>query len=220
MIPFLQNKKGDILPPMKKQLAAFLKSLPAGILIGIGGMVYLACDDRYIGALLFSVALLSILLFKMNLFTGMIGYVHEQKPAFAISALLALIGNFLASFVMGWIRPASEKVVALCEAKLQKGLFPTVLVDAILCGILIFVCVDAFKKQNRTILVFLCIPTFILCGFEHCIADAYYFAAARMLTASGAPLFLLLVIVGNSIGGLLIPLTLRLINYLEREKTV
>lgn len=215
------------MPPMKKQLAAFLKSIPAGILIGIGGMVYLACcsdsanpSGRYIGALLFSVALLSILLFKMNLFTGMIGYVHEQKPSFALSSLLALIGNFLAAFAAGWIRPASEKAIDLCKAKLEKDPFPTVLVDAILCGILIYVCVDAFKKQNRTIAVFLCIPTFILCGFEHCIADAYYFAAARMLTASGAPLFLLLAIVGNSIGGLLIPLLLRLTNYLEQEKTV
>lgn len=203
---------------MKRHLAAFLKGIPAGVLIGIGGMVYLACDDRYIGALLFSVALLSILLFKMNLFTGMIGYVHEQKLSYSFDSLLALIANFLAAFAAGWLRPASEKVIALCEAKLQKASFPTVFVDAILCGILIFVCVDIFKKQNRMIAVFLCIPTFILCGFEHCIADAYYFAAARMLTSPGAALFLLLVIVGNSIGGLLIPLLLRLTKYLEQEK--
>ena len=32
----------------------------AGILIGIGGSVYLACDNKYVGAVLFSVALLCI----------------------------------------------------------------------------------------------------------------------------------------------------------------
>lgn len=202
---------------MKRHIAAFLKSIPAGVLIGIGGMVYLSCDNRYIGALLFSVALLSILIFRFNLFTGMIGYVHEQNMSYAVDSLLVLIGNFLASFVAGWIRPPMGNVVAICEAKLQKASFPTVFIDAILCGILIFICVDAYKKQDKVLPVFLCIPTFILCGFEHCIADAYYFAAARMLTASGAPLFLLLVILGNSVGGLLIPLLLRLTRFLEKD---
>ncbi len=198
----------------KAHTASFLKSILAGLLIGIGGMVFLSCENRYVGALLFSVALLSILLFRFQLYTGMIGYITESGAAFAWDTLLAVIGNFLGAFVTGWLRPPMGNVVSLCEARLQKGV-PTILVDALLCGILIFLCVDIFKKQNRIIAVFFCIPTFILCGFEHCVADAFYFASARMLTASGTPLFLTLVVLGNAVGALLIPLIQRLIRFLE-----
>lgn len=205
-----------MLQTVRLRVAALLKSLLAGFLIGIGGMVFLACDNRYVGALLFSVALLSILLFRFNLYTGMIGYVTQQNAMFFADTLLAILGNFIGAFLAGWMRPQAGNVVALCQARLAKSV-PTVLADAFLCGILIFLCVDAFKKQNRVLPVFLCIPTFILCGFEHSIADAFYFASAQMLTASGAPLFLLLVILGNAAGGLLIPIASRVIEKLEAK---
>lgn len=200
----------------KKTLAAWIKSLAAGVLIGIGGMVFLSCDNRYAGALLFSVALLSILFLKMNLYTGMIGYLPENDIPFAVNTFVSLIGNFLAAFAVGYLRPPMGNVVALCEARLAKSPL-TVLVDAILCGILIYICVDIFKKQNKSLMVLFCIPTFILCGFEHCVADAFYFASARMLTAPGAPFFLLLAILGNSLGGMLLPTLFRFSAYLEKE---
>ena len=37
-----------------------LSGLSAGILITIGGSVFLACDSRYVGAVMFSVALVCI----------------------------------------------------------------------------------------------------------------------------------------------------------------
>ena len=47
----------------------------AGILIGIGGSVYLACDNKYVGAVLFSVALLCICMRGFALFTGKVGFI-------------------------------------------------------------------------------------------------------------------------------------------------
>ena len=41
-------------------LKNFLSSVCAGVLISIGGCVFLACENRYVGAVLFSVALLWI----------------------------------------------------------------------------------------------------------------------------------------------------------------
>lgn len=202
---------------LRQRCAALLKALLAGFLIGIGGMVFLACDNRYVGALLFSVALLSILLLKFNLYTGMIGYVTQNGLPFAIDTLIAVFGNFLGAFVAGWIRPEAGNVVALCEARLQKPV-STVLFDAFLCGIMIFLCVEPFKKKGMVLPLFLCIPTFILCGFEHCIADAFYFASARLLTAPGTAVFLLLAILGNAAGGLFLPLSMKLIGILEEKK--
>ena len=34
--------------------------IASGLIIGIGGTVLLSCDDRYIGAILFTIALLTI----------------------------------------------------------------------------------------------------------------------------------------------------------------
>ena len=41
-------------------LKKILSGVQAGIMISIGGAVFLACDNRYVGAVLFTVALLNI----------------------------------------------------------------------------------------------------------------------------------------------------------------
>ena len=41
-------------------LKLIIDGIKAGIMIAIGGSVFLACENRYIGAILFSVALMSI----------------------------------------------------------------------------------------------------------------------------------------------------------------
>ena len=207
----------------KERVAVWIRECLAGILIGIGGMVFLACNTdnvyvgKYVGALLFSVALSSILLFRLNLFTGMVGYLPEGKKSFSFDTLMSVILNFAGAFAVGFLRPSLSNVRELCQARLDKSI-PQVLLDAFFCGILIFICVDVYKKKNRLIAVFLCVPTFILCGFEHSIADAYYFANARMLADWKTVLFLVLVVVGNAAGGLFIPCLLKLVSRLENKK--
>ena len=52
-------------------------AVSAGIMIAIGGSVFLACDNKYVGAVLFSVALLCICYLGYYLFTGKIGYLAK-----------------------------------------------------------------------------------------------------------------------------------------------
>jgi formate/nitrite transporter FocA (FNT family) len=47
-----------------------MKSILAGIFIGIGCCLYLSIPDKLIGALCFSLGLLGIRIFQLNLFTG------------------------------------------------------------------------------------------------------------------------------------------------------
>ena len=54
---------------MKKTLDVFLRALCTGFAIGIGGAVYLSCDNKYLGAFLFGTGLFTILTFGFNLFT-------------------------------------------------------------------------------------------------------------------------------------------------------
>ena len=64
---------------MNKILNWFIKSVLAGMFIGIGCLAYLSSPDKIIGALLFTVGLFVILTFKLNLFTGKICYIIEKK---------------------------------------------------------------------------------------------------------------------------------------------
>ena len=80
----------------------FFLSIAAGILIGIGGSVFLACESRYVGAVLFSVALLSICYQGLYLFTGKIGYIARQHDRQSVIAVLVtLCGNFLGTLASG-----------------------------------------------------------------------------------------------------------------------
>ena len=185
------------------RLYEFIKSIAAGIMISIGGMVFLSCDNRYVGALLFSTGLISVVLFGVNLYTGRIGYVLKNDRIFFIDTLLSILGNAVGCLV-GLLRSPIGNVSEICANKLAKPL-PQVFIDAVFCGILIYVCVEIYKKHGKLIGIVFCIPTFILCGFEHSIADMFYLFNARVFTPY-ALLFVVIVILGNALGGLLFPL--------------
>ena len=69
----------------------------AGTMIAIGGSVLLSCDNRYLGAGLFTVALLSICLFGFNLYTGKVGFLaknhngNDLKTTFSCSGISSVL---------------------------------------------------------------------------------------------------------------------------------
>lgn len=99
-------------------LKNFLSSVCAGVLISIGGCVFLACENRYVGAVLFSVALLCICLKGYALYTGRVGYIIEshKKSDFAALAVI-LIGNLITTFLLGMLVRVS--MPQLGETQLQ-----------------------------------------------------------------------------------------------------
>ena len=51
---------------------------------------------------------------------------------------------------------------------------------------------------------------FILCGFEHCVANMYYFSVAGMWSWKTLG-WVLMMTLGNSVGGVLFPLLRRIL---------
>ena len=99
----------------------------AGVSISLGGTVFLACDNRYIGAVLFSVALLCICIKGYSLYTGKIGFIPEKhdKDAFSV-LLLGLLGNAAGTVCCGalirYIRAdLGETAAAMCAGKLEQS---------------------------------------------------------------------------------------------------
>jgi len=188
----------------------FPDGILAGIMIAIGGSVFLACDNRYIGAVLFSVALLSICLFGFSLYTGKIGFlVAAHRKYDILSVLYGLLGNIVATVICGLLLAYAlpnlhEAAVSACNNRLMQLPLQT-FIRGVFCGVLMYAAVFTYREKKTLSGIFFCVPVFILAGFEHSIADMFYFSLA--LNFSGNTLvFLLLVILGNTLGGMLIPL--------------
>lgn len=191
-------------------LKKVINGIFAGIIISIGGAVYLSCDNKYIGAVLFAVALICICYQGYSLYTGKICYIPEKHGKEEISVLLTgLLGNVIATTACGYalvyaLPKLQEIALNSCTLKLEQNFLQTV-IRAIFCGILIYLAVDIFKKHKTPVGIIFCIPVFILSGFEHSVADMFYFAASGIVSVK-AFVFIWLVILGNTIGGMLIPL--------------
>lgn len=196
-------------------LAKVCEGILAGILISLGGAVFLACYSpdifymRAIGALLFSLALICICMRGYALYTGKIGLLFELHKKEDISLLLlCLLGNaagtVVCGYLIGWMMPGlKETALTLCTAKLAQG-YGFGLLRGVFCGILVYLSVDIWRNHKTVVGIVFCIPAFILSGFEHSVADMFYFAASGIVSGE-ACLYLLMIVLGNSAGGLLIP---------------
>lgn len=184
-------------------------SFAAGVFISIGGSVFLACENSYVGAVMFSVALLSICYLGLNLFTGKVGFLAVSHSREAVGeVLITLVGNFVGTLVCGLLiscaKPNLMEAAQLrCEPRLAMQPLP-ILITAFFCGILMYTAVAIYKEKQSPLGIFFCVPVFILSGFEHSIADMFYFFCARMFGAE-VFVFLVLVVIGNSVGGMFIP---------------
>lgn len=199
---------------MKRFLDILLRAIATGFAIGIGGVVYLSCDNKYIGAFLFGTGLFVILSFGFNLFTGKVGYAVENKPAYLLDLAVIWLGNLIGTALTAGlilctrISGIGEKAASICDVKLKDNL-PSIFILAFFCGMLMFIAADGYKNINNTagkmLAIFLPVIVFILSGFEHCVANMFYFTIAQVWSLKTLG-YLIVMTLGNSAGGIFIPL--------------
>lgn len=209
-------KKGNII----KTLTILVRGILAGIMISIGGTVNLMVDNKIVGSLLFGIGLFMIVVNSYNLYTGKIGYIINNKLTYVWELLVTIIGNVIGTVGCGYLFLVTrigpkiyEKAQVLCDVKLHDE-WGSILVLSIFCGMLMFLAVDLYKRlsdNGRYIAVFICVVVFILAGFEHCVANMYYFSVANMWNLKSLG-YLLLMIVGNSLGSIIISFGNKLIS--------
>ena len=196
---------------MKKNIKMFLLAIGAGLAISIGGTVYLSVDNKIIGSLLFAVGLYAIVLNGLFLYTGKVGYLVVQSDKIEYLGLLAItwLGNLAGTWIGAVavlntrIQGIRENAVGICETKLADEPLSIFLL-AIFCGILMYIAVDGFREKENPLILFICVSVFILSGFEHCIANMFYFSIAGAWSLKTI-VYLIIMTLGNSLGGMLIP---------------
>lgn len=150
----------------------------AGLLIGIGGLTYINVGG-IAGAVLFAFGLLCVVMSKSQLFTGKAGFLPLKEQLLLFPMLIANgIGCFLtAIFTIYSSNPQITETLEKILASLQNASPEAVLVTGIGTGIIMTLAVYGAQKQNYLPLLF-GVPTFILCGLPHCVADIFYYAVA------------------------------------------
>ncbi len=202
-------------------MSNLVKSILAGVSISIAGCAYLSLDNHVIGATLFSLGLLTIYLFDWNLFTGKACFVLSNPISFLKIVLIAFIGNFIGTFLTGTLLVYTklEKLTPIASevasAKLANTPFSGFIMG-IGCGILMYIAVVGYKTCKgdfeKHLILIMPIVVFTLIGFEHVIANMFYFTVAGVWDMNSL-IYIVIVGTGNFVGCNFIPFSHKLIGH-------
>ncbi len=180
-----------------------IQSIFAGILIGLGCVVYVCTPDHYVGSFLFSLGLITVVLRQYNLFTGKVGFVNNPREF--LGTLVMFVGNAIGAAIVGvcvgYTRMGLDGAHNIVATKLNDNPLSAFILS-IGCGIMMYLAVSNYKKKENLLLIIMPIMIFILCGFEHCIANVCYFAMTGEFTLK-AMLYIFIMVSGNAVGSLL-----------------
>ena len=202
---------------MNNNFKILVRGILAGILISIGGTIYLLCESKMLGAFLFSIGLFTICCYGFNLYTGKIGYIVDKDLSYLKELGLTLVGNLIGTVSCGYLlhlTRSGEKLIeiarSICDVKLSDSLM-SIFILSIFCGIIMYLAVDLFKRLKdfgRYVGIFMGITVFILAGFEHCVANMFYFSVANAWSLNTI-LYVFMMIIGNSVGSIVLALLMK-----------
>ena len=156
-----------------------------------------------VGSFLFSLGLLTVVARSYDLYTGKIGYLsinfqdENDTPTNLTKNILyyptIILGNFVGTAIIGYafratrsfpihpigvVHDTGEEITLIgkiVNAKLSDTPLSIFLL-ACACGVMMYLAVDGYKKTKSWLFVILPVMVFILCGFEHCVANMFYFS--------------------------------------------
>lgn len=178
-------------------------AIMAGICIGIAGFGYLAVGG-IVGAVTFAFGLLAVVHYRLKLYTGTAGFFAKGELLQLCTILLMNIVGCLLVALMARMSPMPLQDAAqhILEGRLNAGIVQSGVL-AIGCG---FIMTTAVKwgREGKFLPLLFGVPLFIICGFPHCVADAFYYLCVPVeyLTANAGQVLLLYasIVLGNFIG--------------------
>ena len=226
---------------MNKYLKDIISGFLAGFFIGLGGTAFVMCkatldvNGGLIGAMCFPIGLFMVCAFGVNLYTGKIGYAFnkEVNTFNPLDFVIMLLANFLGAATIGFIvylgAQGNQHLLDTAAAVAQSRIInnPLTVLGAffksMVCGMLVYVGVYLYKKCNnyfeRAVVIFIPIFLFVFCGFNHCIADFFYITFGMNVNILSLS-FILIVVLGNSLGAILFDRALYLLSKVSKTKEV
>lgn len=213
---------------MKKYLSIFISSTLAGFCIVIGACVFLmlkAKGQEFVGSLCFGLGLFTIIHFGFHLYTGKVSDVLNNKPKYIIDLVVCLIGNIIGVILLTLIIKQTRldntliaQAQQIVQAK-ENDSWYSLLILSSLCGVMIYLAVKGHAKCEypigKVLFCFLAISIFILCGFEHCVANCSYYTLAGVFNIKVLFKFIIMIL-GNAIGAIAFDGLLKLMTYLNK----
>ena len=180
------------------------KSIAAGFCIGIGGLIYLMCDNAFLGAFLFGFGLIAICALELRFYTfdcfRVIADENKKIPGKTLELVTQWICNLIGAGLCGLIAVYDPdvhiKATQMLQAKNES--FLDVLAPSILGGIVLCMCVEIYRRRASFLGVILGAPILMLCGFDDCIINMFYLSAAIDYSKI---MLVISALVGNTIGG-------------------
>ena len=185
---------------IKEGCNLILSSILAGVCISIGCIVNLMVGGGPLGAILFTFGLITVVHYKYALFTGTAGFIKNYED-FLNLFFIIFIGNFIGCALTSYaacyaIPDLHDKCNALMELRTHYNMWQA-FIRAIFCGFLMTTAVK-FARENRWLPLLFAVPVFILAGFYHSIADAFYIQSSDY--GSQIKWNYLMTILGNFVG--------------------
>ncbi len=232
---FIEVGKAKASLPIYKMI---LLGVFAGIFIALAGVgattasmaIKNASVKKLLSGLIFPAGLIMVVIAGSELFTGnnlMIVSLLDKK--ITVTQMLknwffVYLGNLIGSLLIVVIilfstaeaQPSVFVTAAISSAEAKAGMdFLTAFLKGIPCNILVCIAVwgamAADSVEGKILMIFFPIMLFIVCGFEHCVANMYYlpmgltyvlkYDLTSSLTVGGSLLNLLAVTLGNIVGG-------------------
>lgn len=156
---------------MNNDFNTFIRSILAGICIGLGGAIFIKLGG-VIGACMFAFGLLTVVHFKLPLYTGTAGFIQLNKFEEYKKMFIILLGNILGCILLSYMNIKGIDGTAIIQSRIDTS-YLQCLLNAIGCGLIMTLIVKGGRDKNLLLILF-GIPLFILLGFFHSIADAYY----------------------------------------------
>ena len=185
-------------------------SIFAGIAIGTAGFGFLASgvqSEAYgslAGAVLFSFGLLTVVGYRLKLYTGTAGFIRKNEVG---DLFLILLGNIIGCLCVALL---SRVTLLEIQAAAQNILELRLRTGALRCGLLgigcgfIMTTAVQFARQKQYLPLLFGVPLFIVCGFTHCVADAFYYLCVPVAFWKAHALQILAVyvciVLGNLVG--------------------
>lgn len=165
----------------------------------------IAALGRILSALVFPIGLMMVLVGGAELFTGnslMIMPVFQKRASLGrvlINWLIVYIGNFVGSLAIAWVAAnffatgdhalyngaLADTMIKTTVSKSTMG-FLDAFVKGILCNFMVcmavWVSMAASELAGKISALYLPIALFVLCGFEHCVANMYFLPAGLFVS--------------------------------------